>query len=181
MSSVTRFGLSLLALAFAYEAHAADPVMYGDWAVGYGKDNSFMFAGTVNDSGEIFGEYCYFNTKVCNWYVVLNTGCETGTTTPVLANTDSGAIPLALTCKGQMSQGKFANEISDWKSLEAALTDSIHLGFAIPISEDKFIAVRFSLKGRTGSTQAMESAFVAQLKAGKPGNVTSRGTTDERL
>lgn len=173
----------LLALILAYQARAADPVMYGDWGVGYGEDNSFMFAATANDSGEIFGEYCYFTSKACGWYVMLNTGCKPGTVSPILANTDSSAIALNFTCKGQMTGKKFASEITDWKSLEAILTDSIHLGFAIPMSEDNFTAVRFSLKGRTASTQTMESAFVAQLKAGnaRPSNATSRGTADQRL
>jgi hypothetical protein len=88
-----------------------------------------------------------------------------------------------LTCKGQMTGQKFASQIVDWKSLESTITDSIHLGFAIPMAEDNFIAVRFSLKGRTGSTQTMEAAFVAALKKGSaaPSNATSRGTTDQKL
>ena len=43
---------AIFGLALALQGWAADPVVFGDWATGVGADNTFMFAATVNDSGE---------------------------------------------------------------------------------------------------------------------------------
>ena len=171
--------LAIVSLVFALQCEAAEPVTFDDWGSGLGNDKSFMFAVTGNESGETFGEYCYFKAKNCNRFVLLRTQCKPGTTTPILANSDSTAAPLTVTCLGPMSGTQlYSNRIDNWKALEAALTDSIRIGFAIPLEADKFIVARFSLKGRTAATQAMEAVFTAQISSGTP---SEHGTKDQVL
>jgi hypothetical protein len=170
---------AIVGLIFTLQSEAADPVVFQDWGSGMGNDKTFMFAVTVNDSGETFGEYCYFKAKACNWYVLLRSQCKPGTTTPILANSDSTAAPLTVTCFGQMPGTQlYSDRIDDWKALEGTLTDSIRIGFAIPLEADQFTVARFSLKGRTAATQAMEAAFTAQVGRGTPGQ---HGTEDQIL
>ena len=159
----------------AVAAKAADtqPLVFSDWLVNYGNDKSFIFAATVNDSGEIFGEYCYFAAKTCNWYMQLHNVCISGSQYYILANSDARAAPLTIECKGGPQNGLYAEQFQDWKTLEANIADSIHIGFAIPIKEDKFNVVRFSLNGRTQATSAMEAVFFGAAQTGQQGTVDS--------
>jgi hypothetical protein len=176
---VGKMSYAIGGLILASQARGAEPVIFQDWGTGMGKDNTFMFAATVNDSGETFGEFCYFKTKSCSWYVLLHTACKPGTVTPVLANSDASALPLVVTCNGQMPGGElYSDAFGNWKDLETVLTDSIHIGFAIPLAEDRFTVARFSLNGRTKSTQVMEAAFAAQVSRPPEGR---QGTADQTL
>ncbi len=89
----------------------------GDWGTGTSDDKAFMYAATLNDSGELFGEYCYFSTKQCSWYLMLHTACNSGAKYVVLANSDSSAVPLGMECRGKTKNGLFSDNISDWKNV----------------------------------------------------------------
>ena len=41
-------------------AATAQTKQFGDWTVQLAEDRESMFAATVNDSGDVLGEYCYF-------------------------------------------------------------------------------------------------------------------------
>jgi hypothetical protein len=72
----------------------------------------------------------------------------------------------------------YSDGFEDWKTLEGVLTDSIRIGFAIPLAADRFTVVRFSLKGRTTATSAMEAAFFSKIgRAHGP----QQGTEDQQL
>jgi hypothetical protein len=67
-------------------------------------------------------------------------------------------------------------ELVEWKPLEALLSDSSRIGFAIALEADKFTVVRFSLNGRTDATTAME-AYAASNSPKKK----EQGTRNETL
>jgi hypothetical protein len=79
------------------QLHAADQT-FGSWFVGTTKDNDGMYTATVNDSGIIFGKYCFFSGNTCYWTVSDGSTCETSASYPVLMNSDSGATAAMLQC-----------------------------------------------------------------------------------
>jgi hypothetical protein len=42
-----------------------DSATFGDWFVGTTEDKTGVFAATINDSGGLLGEYCFFKTGKC--------------------------------------------------------------------------------------------------------------------
>ena len=40
---------------------------FGHWTTGVVTNNAGVYAATINDSGAILGEYCYFSSKSCTW------------------------------------------------------------------------------------------------------------------
>ena len=183
MLLIRKLSFVLVAMVVAWQVHAAAPAVYGDWVTGTGADNTFLFASSVNDSGDTFGEYCYFKLKKCMWYLMLRTPCHSGDRTPVVAKSDASSSPLVVVCIGQMPSGeRYSDGFEDWKSLESSITDSVHVGFTIPVASNKTTEVRFSLNGRDRSQQAMESSFFARIsppEASEPGG--ERGASGQTL
>ncbi|GAC1669136.1 MAG: hypothetical protein NVS9B2_13280 [Steroidobacteraceae bacterium] len=61
-----RYGLLLgtLLLACGNSGASDAPIAVADWYIGTANDKSYVFAATTNDSGDSFGEYCYFKVSV---------------------------------------------------------------------------------------------------------------------
>lgn len=170
---------SLLLLMFAVGARLAvaanNPTTFHDWGIGTSDDKTFVFAATINDSGEAFGEYCYFKTGNCLWILGLHTKCDPNEPGIVLSNTATGSVSLNITCRGSTGKDMYTYVFSDWKSLEANIKDVSRIGFAFALASEQFSVVRFSLNGRTDSTAAIESYFSSQIKDKK------QTTLDEKL
>src|SRR5512144_2189785 len=79
-----------LVLGAGSPAHAED---YGKWTV-VTDDPTMMYAVVFNDSGALFGQYCYPEKGSCLWLISTSTSCEKDHKYPVLANSDGGAVPL---------------------------------------------------------------------------------------
>src|SRR4051812_23717698 len=77
-------------------AKAADTQNFGNWIVGIQAGGTGMYASTVNDSGLVLGEYCYFKSKTCIWLVSADSKCDEGDKYPTLGNTDGGAASLLM-------------------------------------------------------------------------------------
>lgn len=154
---------------------------YEDWGIGIADDQTYLYAATKNDSGEILGEYCYFKSKKCVWLVSFNTKCKAGDSYPILANSDSSAIALTVTCFGPIDEHSSVHVygFDDWKLLESMLKDAGRVGFATALSGDQFSVARFSLSGRTDATAALEAMFSEKIKS--LGATQERATTDLRL
>lgn len=165
-------------LASAFLARVAVPAeasTYGDWNIGAADDKSYIYAATSNDSGDVFGEYCYFKTKTCSWILGVATPCDVGHSSVVLANSDTGAVALELKCFGAVGRNMYTYAFMDWKTLETDIKDVSRVGFALALASNKFAVVRFSLKGRSDSTAQLESSFSSLV------NNSKQGTVDERL
>jgi hypothetical protein len=177
-----RWILLMGALLLSENSAAADsPTAFADWYVGTADDKSYVFAATTNDSGDSFGEYCYFKTGKCNWLIGMHTNCKTGQTGVVLANSDSNSAALDIYCYGPVGDIA-AYGFQNWKSLEGTLKDASRVGFAVPLEADKFKVVRFSLTGRMDATTQVETYFSEQVKNQKPASVTPKqGTRTETL
>lgn len=183
---VSRLMLMVAAMLFCSLAAAADGPhgMFGDWAVGATDDGTAVYAGTLNDSGEVFGEYCFFKAKSCRWMIGMHTSCKPGASARVLLGSDSNAAPLDVYCFGELQGGLYSYAFKDWKTLEEAIKDASRLGFAVPTSGDRFVVVGFSLNGRIDAQQAAEGFFSNQLSGpmdDAPAGEAQQGTTHQRL
>lgn len=155
------FGIGAILLSVA--CHAATPGAYGNWSVGSSSSGHYTF--TTNDSGEVLGEYCFYKSATCQWELGLNTACKTGADGIFLANADTQATPLEVSCTGQLPDSAlYVYVFKNWKLLESALQSSSMIGFAVPLASDQFGVVRFSLLGRVTAQSAMESAFFGSKK-----------------
>ena len=136
---------------------------FADWS---NSTNTFgMYTMTINDSGELLGEFCYYKTTTCQWMIGMHTECNQGLNGIVLANSESSATSLDIVCRGKIPGiSLYAYVFKSWKLLESAIGSSLRIGFAIPLASDQFTVVRFSLSGRTEAQQAMESRFFAKVK-----------------
>ncbi|MGI9247012.1 MAG: hypothetical protein ACR2I8_09995, partial [Steroidobacteraceae bacterium] len=79
---------------------------FGDWSVALIDDASAVYASTINDSGEVLGEYCYFSDGNCLWLMGMETTCKEGDTYLLLANSSTGAAHLKVHCFGALNDGK---------------------------------------------------------------------------
>ena len=162
--------LALVALVGApIVSTAADPpqatqTTFDDWSIS--KMANGMDAYTVNDSGELLGEFCYYKTTTCEWQIGIHTACNKGSDGDVLANSEASATPLEVKCEGQVPGMPllYAFVFTNWKLFESGITNSSRVGFAMPLASDQFTVIRFSLAGRTKAQQTMESRFFAKVK-----------------
>lgn len=115
---------ALVASLFAYlsAAGAAQAqTNYGHWSVAQGDDKTYIYASTMNDSGAILGEYCYYASKRCFWLLGNSTACEKEHIYPTLANSDTGAIELDISCNGEVKNGIYGYSFTKWQDLENVL------------------------------------------------------------
>lgn len=165
-------------LGFAPFAVASDQ-RFGDWSVGFTESGTMIYAATVNDSGELLGEYCNIESKKCYWLLGMGTQCDEGDEYPLLANTSSGARHLTATCFKDAGDGQQVYGF-DWREIESVIKGARWVGLAFPMKGDAFKVVRFSLDGIDASTRFMEGAFQRALESGvRPRTV--QGTKTEIL
>ena len=93
----------------------------GHWSVALADDKTYVYASTVNDSGAVLGEYCYFGSKKCIWMLGTDSRCDKGSSYPILANSTAGAVSIKISCTGEVNPGVFAYTIDNWSDLESAL------------------------------------------------------------
>src|ERR1700734_995773 len=99
-----RFKSYLILLVFAGVTVRAE-VNVGHWSVALADDKTYVYASTVNDSGAVLGEYCYFGTKKCFWMLGTDSRCDKGSSYPILANSTAGAVPIKISCTGEVNPG----------------------------------------------------------------------------
>ena len=132
---------------------------HSDWLNGVQDNNQGLFAVTQNDSGNVLGEYCFWESETCIWLIVVDIKCDKDHTYPALGNTDSGAAPLTLVCDTKLKSGGTRMIFTEWERLESLFSKSEHLGIAYPLENDKFKVYRFSLKGLSDATAQIDKDF----------------------
>jgi hypothetical protein len=172
--------ISLVALALLTQLAKAG-TDFGHWTTGATSDKGAVYAATANDSGAIFGEYCFFSSKVCSWHLALDMKCEKGADYPVLANSDKGAISLVLTCVGETSGGFYQYVFKNWQQVENIAREGAMIGIATPLQSDQFKVYRFLLDGLNRSTRSVESAFFASVGTAPGKNTRPVSTQSETL
>jgi hypothetical protein len=160
----------------------AEPVRFGDWVVDVGDDKSFIYAATENSTGNVFGEYCYFDSESCLYLLGIKTACVENITTPVLINSDQGALSNTLICSGRKFGVISLYSFSDFPSIQDVAIKANNIGFALPLLSDEFSVVRFSLNGSDKAIGFMREIAAKRLESIRPGSESySRGKSEERL
>lgn len=158
------FLLIFSACAVLSSAQAKNAIVpFENWNVS-GNSNG-MYAFTINDSGELLGEYCYYKTGNCSWLLGIHTSCKSNITGFALANASGGSLPLNILCTGNVPHSSLYEYVfTNWKKLESEFQDASQIGFAVALQADRFIVIRFSLVGRTDAEAAMQAVFEHGLK-----------------
>jgi hypothetical protein len=161
--------LTALAILGTSAVHAEEQ-QFGDWTVDLTTDKTGVFAATVNDSGSVLAELCTFEDGKCIWVLSIDMACDEDGSHPILGNTASGAMTMDLRCAGPGSKGNYRYFFDNWKDFEALIKDSSRVGFAVPMKNEQFNVVRFSLTGRT-EAMALAERVAARVftEGGKTG------------
>jgi hypothetical protein len=134
-----------------------------------------MYAATLNDSGNLLGQYCFTEKGNCMWILGMKTGCEADHKYPILVNSDTGARTLEVFCGGQLESGQYRYFFSEFDAIDNIVRGSSRIGFAAPLKDDQFQVVRFSLRGGRVALDRMRAAAEG---AAKP---VRKDTRDQRL
>jgi hypothetical protein len=146
---------------------------FRDWAVGVTADKEGLFAATVNESGGVFGEYCYPAQSNCWWVLSNDTICEDGSKYPVLVNTDKGSASTQIVC--MKVDGKSRYVFAPYKEIETIIEGARWLGMAFPMQNGRFQVSRFSLDGAAEAVPFMERKMKSTTER------ASQSTADEVL
>ncbi len=132
---------------------------FGKWTV-VTDDPTMMYAVVFNDSGALFGQYCYPEKGSCLWLISTSTSCEKDHKYPVLANSDGGAVPLTIQCQGSIGKGsdvKYAYVFTDFDEVTNLVKNATRIGFAVPLQSDQFKVVRFPVDGSAEALAALRN------------------------
>ena len=161
---------SMLAMVALFANLAYAQTTIGPWYISDMNDGSGSFAGTINDSGGIFGKYCYASAQSCVWIMTADVGCESGSEYPVLLNSDSGAAPVTVSCKP--IDGKNRYFFNSYSQVDDAVARSSRIGFAFPMASGQFQVTRFDIRQSTAAMNALD----ARMRK-RPARPTTRDTT----
>jgi len=149
---------------------------FGDWVVETKSEGAF--AASMNDSGNAFGQFCNPAERVCFWVIALTQNCTENHRYPVLANSDAGAVPLQVVCRGYVSEGKYRYVFTEFEAVDRIVrqgSQGSRIGFAIPLQGGDFIAVRFALRGAVSAIDKMRADAESRIPP------STSGTKDKRL
>ncbi|PLX98412.1 MAG: hypothetical protein C0623_12110 [Desulfuromonas sp.] len=140
---------------------------FKDWMVDF-SDAGFIYAATISDTGNVFGQYCFIETEHCVYLIGMKTACKKDSEYPVLINSDKGAYNTSFICGGYLSKiDKYQYYFSDFDLIDKAAKKGNLIGFALPLQSDRFKVVRFSLRGSADSINFMRDAVSQLFKSRK--------------
>jgi hypothetical protein len=178
MGKTFRIVLNLAFFIGLSSAAIGQTSQFGSWNTGRIGGNEGLFAATVNDSGHILGQYCYFQSDSCIYLLAFQTACKPESKYPVLVNSDVGSSQVFVYCSGQLSSGKYRYVFTDFEEIDKVIKGANKVGFAVPLEGDKFLVVRFTLNG---SNEAIASMRTTMADGRRATPTPVRGTRDQRL
>jgi len=137
------------------------------WQEGVSDEGTYMYGAVANANGDVFGEFCYYASRMCLWQMAVETSCTDNATAPVLANTETGTAVLTVQCDGKLKTGSYRYKYN-WKDLESAIKGSKTLGIAMALNANGFKVYRFSLDGYLAAQSKLETKFFGSLPPAKP-------------
>ncbi|MGB4294144.1 MAG: hypothetical protein WBJ16_00725 [Smithellaceae bacterium] len=151
---------------------------FGEWFTGITDSGELIYATTINDSGNLLGQYCAPSTGNCVWLLGMSTACKEDDQYPVLANSDVGAVHITVRCDAKLDKGLYRYVFTDFDIMNNIVTKGLRVGFAVPLQADQFRVVRFDLNGARRAITLMRAA--AEEAHQKASSKTS-GTKDQNL
>lgn len=168
-------GMMLLALLAAAGSASATSLTFGQWRVATTADGHYTYAATINHRGEVFGEFCDFKSAACHWLLAVHTPCRFGDVYPVLANSATGANPIAIFCVGALGGHTYGMALMNQRKLEASIAHARRVAFAVPLDGGGFAFTRFALTGRLHATALLQKALSAQVARRRRSRVAQMG------
>jgi hypothetical protein len=141
---------------------------FGNWFSDT-KSRDCLYAATVNDSGNLLGQFCYPGADACIWMLGMQTGCTKGNVYPVLVNSDSGSYTLEIVCDGQLEGGLYRYAFTNFDLVDDLVNKADRIAFAVPLQQDNFRVIRFDLDGATKAIAFMRAAGEARAKPARSG------------
>jgi hypothetical protein len=178
---MTKFKQTTLAiLMFTFivlvDSAKAEAVKYGSWFVDASNSGGFLYAATLNDSGNLFGQYCFLGDGSCMWFLGMSIACKEGEQYPVLVNSDLGAYQLVLLCTGKIENVAYRYAFADFDAVDKIVKKGLRVGFAFPLQSDQFTVIRFNLDGSKSAVTSMREVAIKVM----PSNITPpKNTRDE--
>lgn len=152
---------------------------FGEWHTGATESKEkLFFAITVNDSGNLLGQFCSPDTGNCIWLLGMSASCNEGDQYPVLTNSDKGAAHILVYCDTKLDNGLYRYVFTDFDTINDFVMKGSKIGFAVPLQSDQFRVVRFNLVGSNRAITVMRS--IAE-KAQKRLPSKNTGTRDQNL
>ncbi|MGQ7957099.1 hypothetical protein ACUTAF_05160 [Pseudomonas sp. SP16.1] len=161
-----------------FATNASTTEWFGEWATGETEAGTYLYAATVNDSGNLLGQYCSPSDGKCIWLLGMASACKEGDHYPILANSDVGARHIYVYCSERRNNNLYNYVFTDFDAIQEIVTKGIIVGFAVPLQSDKFRVIRFDL---AGSNRAILSMQAAVEKAQRAAPSKDSGTEDFEL
>ena len=139
------------------------------WTTGVTDSKDTLYAATVNDSGNVFGEYCKVKDGSCVWLLGMSSACKEGDQYPVLANSDAGSVPVTVYCSAKIAEIGFRYVFTDFKAIDSIVTEAIRVGFAVPLQGDQFRVLHFDLSGSTRAIKQLQAELQRRVPPKQPG------------
>ena len=127
----------------------------------------FYFAITTNSAKQILGQYCYIGEGTCFYIVSLDVACEPGSTYPAIVNSDKGADHIVLRCVHEY-QGHNILGIYEFDKVDELVREASHIGIAVPMENDQFEVIKFSLIGSSDAIDHMRNAAKSVIETHAP-------------
>lgn len=151
----------------------------GDW--NQATFDGGVYAATVNDSGNLLGQYCFAQEESCVWLLGLSARCDEGHEYPVLVTSDLGAQHMYIKCGSKLDSDHYQYFLTSFDEVDKMIRGAIRIGFALPMQNDEFQVVRFSLSGARPTLDSMRKRASALTKQPTPQTPTRSGTKNQRL
>jgi hypothetical protein len=165
--------LSALGVLLGAIPHAKAATI-GDWIYEVSVPH---YAATINDSGNIFGQWCDTSEGSCFYLLAMPTRCEDEASYPVLVNSDMGSLTTTLVCRGKLDgRNLYRYVMANFDDIDNLVRKSRRVGIAMPLEGDEFRVSRFSLSGAAASLSLMRSAAESSLS-----RQPRQNTKDQRL
>jgi hypothetical protein len=132
----------------------------------------------MSDAGHFLGQYCYFKSGSCIYFVGISIACEVGSQYPSLLNSDAGPACISLVCSHKY-QNQDVLAISSFDDVDRIVSGVTRIGIVVSMHNDQFKGARFCLAGSTYAIDRMREA--AQAKKQRAPRNTGKFPAEERL
>lgn len=124
----------------------SEPITANNWILET-QNQKVKYAAVVNESGGVFGQFCYVESESCIYLIGLDTSCENGNRYPVLLNSNNGTSVHEIYCDGKLNTGKYRYAFTDFKKIDEIVRESKRIGIALTLIDDQFKIIRFDVYG----------------------------------
>ena len=171
---------ALAALVLTFSSAPSLSQQIGSWRIDLNeylkRQSDNIYAATLNDSENVFGQFCYPAEGSCMWILGISTGCQDKSTYPVLASTEAGAISLEVICFGKYADRYYRYAFADFDKVDSLVRAGTRIGIVFPLKgAGEFKAIRFDLNGAIEAIDKMRSAAEKLTTSGP------KGTRDTKL